>query len=187
MKYEQIMLNWGVSFPDDSFIPEYLTNSYPNKCFFVDSLPTTVHKEYLSKFDQVEVVQYNDLQEKIAKIMLKLWLYNDVYFKSELLFQNQAETKARSLSPRIYDELRKLKSYSIKTETLKIVDISQLNLILDLCDNDIIDALFIFQQYQIILVPSWSCYFAFINDLSRLNAIEKIINVEGLYLRRNGE
>jgi hypothetical protein len=150
----------------------------------MDSLPIKVDKENSNKFDQVEKNQYNELQEKITKILTKLWLYNDVYLNSELLFQDQAAKKANKSSPSLYDKFQELRSNSNEFDTLKIVDLSQLNAILELSNNDIIDALFIFEQYQIILVSSWSCYFAFINDLSRLDSIEKIVNVEGLYLRR---
>jgi hypothetical protein len=180
------MLDWGVPFSEDDYIPEFLINTFPSKCFFVDSLPATVHKENSSKFDQVEKILYNVLKDKIDKILIILWLYNDVYLKSELLTQNLEIKNAHKLSPILLLEYEKLKQNSNGAELVKIVDLTQLNAVLELSNSEVIDSLMIFEQYQSIVISSWSCYFIYIHDLSKLEIIEKIVNVVGLYLRRHG-
>ena len=177
---EHLLKDWGISITDDEYIPEYLIKRYPSKCFYIDSLPMPISESRIVKFDQLEELLYKKMQEAIFNIIIKLWLYNDVFCKSDLIYEKQTATKIKKIYPKKYHIFHHITSQS---NFIKIDDLEQLKLLLELSYKNIIDILLLFDSFQLIIVPSWSCYFLFFNDISKIKLVKEIINVEGLYLR----
>ncbi len=184
MNTKQIFISWGITTPEVDYLPEYLISTLPSNCFFIDSLPLAVDKDDSIKFDQIEKELYGEMQKKLLNIATKLWLYCDVYFESDLLFRDQTIKKVQDLFPEVYDNFRHISSVQAKSDLIQVADINQLRALLELSYKDIIDLSLYFDQYQIMITPSWSCFFTFINSKAKLDLIQHIINVEGLYLRK---
>lgn len=62
-----------------------------------------------------------------------------------------------------------------------------LNALMRLSRNNIIDLAFAFCELHIVIVPSWSCFFLFVENDSVLPLIEDILCTEGLHMRKVSE
>jgi hypothetical protein len=168
---------------NDIYLPELLMETEPENCFYVDTLPKSVCEKNAAKFDQVEDYLKNELQIKISNVVKKLWLYDDTFLKSDLLLElyniKDGLKKDKTVVKNIKDYFPKQKDKSI----FQLSDFKQLDLILELSFADRIDLMLIFEQFHLILISSWTCFFAYIGDLSNKELIERVVNVEGLYLR----
>jgi hypothetical protein len=184
MNEKQIFDKWGVIIPEADQLLEYLFSALPDKCFYIDSLPLTVTREHGEKYDQVEDELFDGMQDKALNILKKLWLYSDVYFESELLFQKQTIQKIKAALPEVYEKLHLIFPVQSESELIQILDIEQLRTLLKLSYKDLIDLSFYFDQYQMLVIPSWSCFITFLNDQSKFDFIKHVINVEGLYVRK---
>lgn len=175
MNTEQFLYDCGIVLPKVEFIPEYLIDTYSDDCFFIDWLPMNVSKENAHKFDQLEDDYYEKTKGKFLNILKKLWLYDNVYFDSELIYEIEPSDKISESLLQEFNELIK---------STKISKSSQLELLIDLSYRNIIDISLVFEQFQILITPSWSCYFTFIKDSSYKKFLEEIVRTEGLYLRK---
>lgn len=167
----------------DVYLPDLLMEAEPLNCFYVDTLPISVCEKNAEKLDQLDVYLKDELHAKTSILLKKLWLYNDTFLKSDLLvefFNSNNDFKTdKIIVKNIKDFFPKQNIKSV----LRLSDLKQLDLILQLSFEDKIDLMLIFNQFQLILIASWSCLFAFFNDLSNKELVEKMINLEGLYLR----
>lgn len=174
MNTEQFLYKCEITLPKVEYLPEYLIDKYLDDCFFIDWTPMAVSKENAYKFDQVEDYYFEKAKEKFLNVIKKLWLYNNVHFDSELIYEIEPSDKIPKSLSQEFSEL--IKSTEIKKT-------SQLELLIDLSYRDIIDISLIFEQFQILIIPSWSCFFTFIKDSSYKKILEEIVRTEGLYLR----
>ena len=51
-------------------------------------------------------------------------------------------------------------------------------------ENNIIDIVLAFEENHIVMIPSWSCFFLFVEDDSTLPLIKDLLGTEGLFLRK---
>lgn len=180
----QLLKSWGVNTSSSDYIPEYLLKTNPDSCYFIDSLPFVVPKQYASKFDQIENEFKMQFSKKYNNIIKKLWLYNDTFLESEMLVQKHIQNKILNINKNSKLCFDNIFLNSNQPNLIYIQRLDDLQLLLQLCNDDLIDASIFFEQYQLMLVPSWSCYFVYMNDTTKLKLLEKIVNVEGLYLRK---
>ena len=55
--------------------------------------------------------------------------------------------------------------------------------LMQLSRNNVIDLVLAFEKLHVVIVPSWSCFFLFVEDDSVLPLIKDILGAEGLCLR----
>ena len=180
MTIQQMVKSWGVIFPkrnnDDLYLPEYLLQKYPSKCYFVDFFPKSIPKSYAYKHAQIESEIYNLVCDRMQWAVLKLWVYDNLYFESELLSSRmpfKKYFKRRKL-------LRKLATNCIEKE-------EHLRTLMYLSRNNDIDMVLAFEKKHIVIIPSWSCFFLFVDDDLTLPLLKDVLGAEGLYLRKPSE
>ena len=177
MTIQQIVNSWGVIFPegnnDDLYLPEYLLQKYPSKCYFVDFFPKSIPKSYAYKHAQIESEIYDLVCKRMYLAVLKLWVYDNLYFESELLSSRMPFRK--------YFTRRKLQK---KMTTNCIEKVEDLRTLMYLSKNNDIDIIFFFEKKHIVLIPSWSCFFLFVEDDVALTLLKDALSAEGLYLRK---
>lgn len=110
---------------------------------------------------------------RIYRAILKLWVYDNLYFESELLPSRMFLKK--------YFRRRKL----LKKLTTNCIEKEEdLRTLMDLSKNNVIDIVLAFEKNHIVIIPSWSCFFLFVEDDSALPLIKDALGAEGLYLRK---
>lgn len=153
------------------YIPETLIDINPNKCFIIDVLPAVVSKDNGYKFEQIEKKIYSDLYKKFSKIVEKLWLYDDLFFYSELLHNPKM---------RRYIPLNKSSSYKRLVNSDKLINYKDIELLNILSSKDKIDL----EYLQLYMTPTFNGIFVFINDNDKQGLIKNIINSENLFMRK---
>ena len=58
-----------------------------------------------------------------------------------------------------------------------------MKLLLQLSKDNSIDLILVFEEFRVVLIPSWSCFFMFVEDDSVLPFVKDIFMMEGLYIR----
>ena len=176
-----MLKTWGVIKSEQeiscSDIPEYLLKNYPSKCFYVDFFPEVINKENAYKHDQIEEKVYNLEYDRMYNVLLKLWVYDNLYFESELLSSIMRLKKNFFLRRKLLKNL--ITNCIEKEDTLRTL--------MNLNRNDIIDIALAFEKNHIIIVPSWSCFFLFVEDDLSLSLIRDVLATEGLCLRKASE
>ena len=178
MTIQQIVKSWGVAFPednnDDLYLPEYLLREYPSKCYFADFFPKPISTSYAYKHAQIESKVYDLICERMYRAILKIWVYDNLYFESELL-------SSRMPFKKYYFRRRKL----LRNLTTNCIEREEnLRALMHLNKNDVIDIAFVFEKNHIVIVPSWSCFFLFVEDDLALSLIKDVLGAEGLCLRK---
>ena len=89
MTIQQMVRSWGVILPEDNndylYLPEHLLQNYSSKCYFADYFPKAISKSYAYKHTQIERKIYDLICNRMYHVVLKLWVYDNLYFESELL------------------------------------------------------------------------------------------------------
>lgn len=173
MTIQQIVKTWGVSIPDYSgsvYLPDYLMQNYPSKCYYAGYYPKIVPVEYTHKYLDIESDVLKLVCERMYHAIFKLWVYDDLYFESELL-------NSANLSKKRF----KRRKLSKKIETNLIDDAEILKELLDLSNNEVIDIVLAFEKHHILMIPSWTSFFLFVENDSCLTFIRDILNTEGLH------
>lgn len=168
--------SWGV-FPEgnngDLYLPEYLLKRYPSKCYFADFFPKSISKSYAYKHTQIESEVYDLINKRMYRAILKLWVYDNLYFESELL-------SSRMLFKKYYFRRRKL----LRNLTTNCIEKEEdLRTLMHLSRNNVIDIVLAFEKNHIVIIPSWSCFFLFVEDDLALPLIKDVLGAEGLCLR----
>lgn len=177
-----MLKTWGVIKSEQeiscSDIPEYLLKNYPSKCFYVDFFPEVINKENAYKHDQIEEKVYNLEYDRMYNVLLKLWVYDNLYFESELLHDNVSLKKVPLLQT-----FKRLK-LSKKLNTALIDNEKNLYSLMNLSRKNVIDLVFVFEELHIVIVPFWACFFMFIENDYKSSFIKEIVNLEGLHIRK---
>jgi len=189
-----ILNDWGISTPQDHWYPEYLQEHYPENFFFIDKFPFIVSPKNARKFDQVDVFYQEVLQgkadnkdfvfveNKYIEVITKLWLYNDVFVEIDIS-DVKIEKIEKQIDKSLHHCLKSLLKKYTKTSCLKITKKNELKLLVQLACRDVFYVAFCFKNFQILAMSTFSCFALYINDLTKKSGVEKIVNVEGLYLR----
>lgn len=187
---KDIFNKWGIDLPNDEFLLEYLQKEYPDNFFFIDRFPFAAGM----KHGQVDIFYQNamnkkadnktyiDMEKKYIKTIILLWLYNEVFLFSDI--KDIAIKKAKKkIDYKYYSIYKNIIKKDIINENNPIRQKEELEMYVQLATRDLINVIFYFKGYEMIIVPLWSCYGVYLNDISVKNTLEKIVNTEGLYLR----
>lgn len=179
----------GILLTDEVDYTEYLKNNFANNFFFIDQCPYDVDAKYGQvefMFDEIsndkQMKQKFFLYElKFINIISTLWLYNRVLVSSDVgQHKKRIKKNMKGISRKNLNILEQKLSTSKTTE---IVELEELELLVRLGVRNLAETEFYFDNYDLLIVPSWSCFIIYFNDLDKVHIIEKIINVHGLFLR----
>lgn len=185
-----VLKNWGIEVPEEGHYTEYLQTRNPEKFFYIDQCPFVVGE----KHSQIEIIfddavndkklmeNYLKLESKYSNILTKLWLYNDVFIETDIL-NSKAIIDKRIEDEQLNEKIQTLIRKINKSDFFEIIKKDELNLLLQAAVRTYVYTVFHFKEYELLIVPSWSCLIAYFNDTSKISIVEKIVNVEGLYLR----
>ena len=194
MQIKSILNDWGVIVPDDAYIAELLLESRPKQCYYMDALPLTVDRKNAEKFYQVEmffqrVLEGEVLKEdflllemKYRKVMIKLWLYN------ELIIEYTFPEREIKNIPQIIDKpylkrFKELHSQYVDTSSIIIKEKMDLELFIQSAMRDVLCTTYFLKEYELIIIPSWSCFVVYFNDINKFQTVKDIAFSEGLFLR----
>lgn len=198
MTINSLLQQWQITIPEDTYLFEHLLANKKSNCFFIDKLPLTVSKENSNKFDQIDVFFQEVLDGKVAKddflqietkyrnVMIKLWLYNKLYVELDMetvnknIVNNVIEPQYQNLFASISDNIQEIK-------IIEILEKEQVEFWVQMGIRDVAFPIFYFEDYQLLLAPSWSCYIAYLHDQTKLNNIKNIAMSEGLFIRLPNE
>jgi len=198
MNIKNILKNWDLSVPDNMGISEYLLENKKSNCFFIDKFPFAVSRENGNKFDQVDIYfqevlegkavkdDFLQIESKYRNVMIKLWLYNKLYVELDMetvnknIVNNVIEPQYQNLFASISDNIQEIK-------IIEILEKEQVEFWVQMGIRDVAFPIFYFEDYQLLLAPSWSCYIAYLHDQTKLNIIKNIAMSEGLFIRLPNE
>lgn len=185
-----VLNKWGISVTDKDDYTEYLRTEYPDKFYYIDQCPLLVGE----KHSQVDIFfqevldgtlskkQFLGLEQKYRNTLNILWLYNNVFVESDITSiiidkkTEKIDKQYRDLYPILLDKFSNCSFVNIQ-------DRNELELLVQLGIRNVIYTAFYFEEYELLIIPSWSCLIIYFNDCNRIDIVEKIVNVEGLYLR----
>lgn len=179
MSVQEMIKSWGINLPDGDeclYLPEYLLQKHATKCYFADFFPKKISKSYAYKYNQIENETYRLICDRMYNVILKLWVYDNLYFESKLLYSKMFFKKNI--------KMRKL----FKTMTNNCIEKEKyLSALMKLSKKNIIDLVLVFEKLHVIIVPSWSSFFVFVENDSALSLLKNIFSTEGLFLRQDKE
>ena len=187
-----ILSEWGIDIPKDTWCFEYLQKYFPNKFYYIDKIPYIVTN--IKKYDEIDIYYQEIIRDKSLKkdfykvenqyveVLKKLWIYNDTYAKIDISNFNSKIAK-KQIDKSLRYCLKRLINGTLK-EHFKISTLDELKLIIQLAMHDVVYVEFLFKDFQIFLMSTFSCFAIYFNNKSMINDIKKIINTEGLYLRK---
>jgi hypothetical protein len=185
-----ILKNFGINIPEDAYFLEYLKDNKPKNFFYIDQCPFKVGEKH-SQIDmfyqevldgEVSKRSFLELELKYRNIMTKLWLYNDLFVESNIK-DIRITNKHKKIDKQYVKYLQPLIHKFERSDNICVDEKIELELLVQLGIRDIAYTAFYFSDYKLIIVPSWSCFIAYFNDLSKINIVKEIISTEGLYLR----
>ena len=177
MTIQQLAKSWDVNIPnisDSVFLPDYLMQNYPSKCYFAEFFPKLIPREFAYKDIQIENEVYDLVCDRMYCAILKLWVYDDLYFEYNPLYCGT------SLKKRFKRRLLTDKLDNMITSNL-IEDAKDLKYLLELSKKQLFDMVFAFDKKRILIIPAWSCFFLFVENDPSLEFVSEILNKEGLY------
>jgi hypothetical protein len=192
-----ILKKWGIYQSEDIYLPEYLMQIKPRNISYIDQCPFSVGE----KHSQIELIyqevmdgniledDFLDIEKKYRNVMVKLWLYCDLFVESKMIQDVNIEKIYDKIEKKYHNNVKELKKNFLGTEAnfVKIDNRIDLELLVQLSFRDIIDCSFYFWDYQMIIIPSFSCFIVYFNDLKNKNILKNIVTTEGLYLREYSE
>ena len=182
---------WGINTPEETWYPEYLKESFPDKIFFLDKFPLPVKD--VDKYDQVDIfyqeVLDGDISQKTFGVyetkyqntMIKLWMYNNVFVE---IYNDSFHEKVEKKVDRRYTEVFNSLKKRFGESNGNIINLrEELEVIVQLGVRDITDTAYCFTDYKLIIVPMFSCFMIYFRDLFNFNIVKDIATSEGLFLR----
>lgn len=191
----ELLEKWKINVPinDDLILTlkSLQDNNFEN-FYFVDTVPFTVKKEAAYKYNQYEIdksgyniiknKEFMAIKKKYCEIIKKLWLNSELYIYSniEQILSNEIKL-VNKCHKRVFKRTTRRKEYGNVQQINKIQEIEDYNY---MGFANIMDMIFYFNDYNVFLIPLWQCYAILFMNKEYISDIERIINVEGLYLRK---
>jgi hypothetical protein len=185
-----VLEKWGINISKNEDYIEHLRNSNPYNFFYIDRCPLKVGEKHnqIDIFfqevleDTISKEKFLNLELKYRSILIKLWLYNKLFVESNI-YKTKIRKKHNVIDKQFRKLYTKLFNKFAKNDFVNVENKDELELLVQLSTKDAIYAAFYFEEYELLVIPSWSCLITYFNDLSKLELVEKIVNTEGLYLR----
>lgn len=191
-KFFNELRKW-VNIPEEEdYPPEYLMKTCPDSMYDIDTCPFTVNSN--EKYGQFEmdyqwVLQgylkkksFLEVEKKYRNVITQLWLYNKttVEFNSDWLWiRRRGRIIDKEYRKALKILVRKLKS----TNILEVADRTELELIVQLGIRGVIATAYYFEDYKVFIIPGFSGFITYFNDLTKKDIVKDIVMTEGLYLR----
>lgn len=188
-----VLESWGINIPDEYDCPlEYINQKFPKNVFSIDSCPYTVLSN--EKYEQFEVYYQQVLKGKLNKksfieyenkflnVIIKLWLYNIT--RVEFYSDWHLIRKHRRIDKKYRKKIKVLKNKLRTSNIFEVTDRLELELIVQLSiRDDTIGTAFYFEDYKILIIPSWSYFIVYFKNIDMKEIVKDIVMTEGLYLR----
>lgn len=190
----EILNDWDISIPSEGWFMEYLCNNKKENIYYIDKFPLKVESKNTYKFDQMDIFyqevflgeaskdDFLNIELKYRNIMNKLWLYNKTFV--EFSISEKCFAKPDEIIDKKYIEYLPLLNKSSYIEGLsEIIQKNELEFWVQIGIRNIGNTIFYLQNYQTIIVPSWSYFIVYMNDTKFYRYIKDIVFSEGLFLR----
>lgn len=193
MQITDIIRSWGANINNDDNIFECLTSIAPQKCFYIDRFPLLI--EHFEKYAQEELYYKKTINNKnlidlfkkeelkFINIMKKIWLYNTALIQTNLIESlndiNNGPLNGNDLSFRNIEKIIK----NSMDNAMIIEGTNQLDLLVKLSVREILYSELVFLEQKILVIAYGMCFQLYVEDLSIIHLLSKIISTEGLYLR----
>lgn len=169
--------NLNIDVDKVDYIPEFLIDNKPDCCYLIDALPMVVSKKYGYKFSQLEDELYNhNFYMKFYNVLKKLWLYDDLFFYSELLNSKKTRKHIPKSKTKLYKKLL--------NDDNEITEVEVIDFLNDLSEKNVIDLEYYFKDFKIYITPSFNCVFVFVNDKKEFDILNDFVKSEGLFIRK---
>lgn len=193
MMIKDILYKWGKNIPIDkeAYFWDELFKCYPQNFYVIDQYPVVIEDN--NKYKQLEIYYdavlngeisidvYKKEEDKLKNVMRKLWAYNFLEIETNLPEKNN-NSIMKSIDHQKINLINTLKNKMAKGEDI-IDSVELLDVLVELGARERVYSCFVFHDFKIIAVTNALDMPIFISDLSMKNLIEKIVTVEGLYLR----
>lgn len=180
MMIQQIFKAWGIDFPENDlaeiYLTEYLGEKFPSKSFLIDLFPKPIEVEFAYKFDQIEDEDYLEVCKRTYKVLKKLWVNDEVYFYSHLLWERPRFKKWFCAD---FWRARKI----FRSSDCCVKNEKHLRLLMKLSRKNVIDLVLVLVNTRIVIEPSWFCFFLFSEKDANVSLVKSIVESEGLFLR----
>ncbi len=184
-----ILNKWGINIPHNEWFMEYLIEAFPEKTYFIDELPISIGEENGYKIDCIFRMRkhrsradkkcFEIVENKYINLLTKLWMYNKVFVYAE----KYSNEDLRRIPFKHRGKYKKFQQMLERNDMLEIKCKEQLYYFVQLGTQGIAQASFYFEDYEMIIVPSWSCFIVYFNDLKNINLVKKLVEINGLFLR----
>lgn len=190
MRIVDILREWHINIRDEDYFLDKLYELYPENCYVIDRYPYIVRDN--EKYKQVEIfydgiaqnqntfAAYKNEEEKLKQIMRKLWLYDIVEVETNLNAKKIANVK-KAIEIENHDVLDTVRTKSNGSWVIERVE--ELDLLVELGARERVCTSFIFRNFKMIITTNALDMFIFLADIQSKELMEKIVNIEGLYLR----
>ena len=183
-----VLKKWGINISDSDWYPEYLLKNYPDKSFYIDKFPLSVENAH--KFNQVDVFfqkvkgkalrdKFLLMEKKYINVLTKLWLYNQVFVGATI----HMDEDFKKIDKKYVKGYQKLQLRLKQSGLAEITDKKELDYLIQLGTRDIAEIAFYCKEYELIIIPSWSCFIIYFNNLSKFKIVKDIVESEGMFLR----
>lgn len=177
---QQIFKAWGIDFPENDlaeiYLTEYLGEKFPSKSFLIDLFPKPIEVEFAYKFDQIEEEGYLEVCKRTYKVLKKLWVNDEVYFYSHLLWERP---RLKNWFCAEFWRARKI----FRSSDCRVKNEKHLRLLMKLSRKNVIDLVLVLVNTRIVIEPSWFCFFLFSEKDANVSLVKSIVESEGLFLR----
>lgn len=194
MTINNILEKWNINIPEDMYFIDYLIENKKTNCFFIDKLPLTVSRENGNKFDQIDIFYQEVLDGKASKedflkieikyrnAIIKFWMYNRLYVILDVETVNKKIIKD-ILEPQYQKYLSLISDTNSETIVKEVLEKEELEFWIQIGIRDAAFPVFYFEDYKLLLTPSWSCYVAYLHKISKRQIVKEIVISEGLFVR----
>ncbi|MEE3333635.1 MAG: hypothetical protein VZR54_05080 [Ruminococcus sp.] len=178
MNVHHFFEKYNISINSIDSISEYLIEYEANNCIIIDTLPKKVSIENNYKFEQIEHHIYDKVYfEKILTILKKLWLYDNMFFYSELLYTKKTKSNIPFFKRKEY-------KFLLNSKEKEITTVGQLELLNKLNNNGIIDIAYFLNEFELLITPCWNCFLVYFNKNDYRDLVQELIELEGLFIRK---
>ena len=194
MTLDDILKRYSISIPKEKYTLEFFLENSEYKVYHIDFLPKTVEcKKYddvnvyyeEARHDSVLKKRYMYIEKRFVNVMIKLWLYGDVFVNIDDVYVPDRKIKK-------YIEKRHTKYVSLAVEKDTFDDFTEVKKIEEmdfysiLSTRDIANVIYYFEQLKLLVFTNWSCFTAVFLQEDSLELIKCIVASEGLFLRARG-
>ena len=196
MTLQKILNEYNIEIPKDKYILEYFVENEKFNVFNMDFLPKITPRKNIWKFSQIEVFyqetlskpklreEYIRLEWKYINVLIKLWVYSDVFVISDSIYANSKMLKKcieRKYKKYIRSILKDVDTQSMVEATEK--EIMEFYSMLGV--RNLANVVYYFKDLHALIFTNWSCFSIVFLKEEHFDFVKKVVESEGLFLREN--